>query len=344
MKKQVFPQVVASLFILLLTTLAGAETRKLELVQDFKPVVQQGSLDLFIPAPLKDVDYQKTISQNITGNATSVKVEEVFLDSSKKTSVSVLHAHWDNAQDPVLKVDQIIETQDRAAEKTGSDDVSYFLKPTEHVQTDGIVAETAGKITKGMKTSDQKAQAIYDWVVENTFRDPKTRGCGLGDVKTLLMSGNFSGKCADLNSLFIGLARAAGVPAREVLGLRISPSQYAKSLGKEGDVSKSQHCRAEYYSAEQKAWVPVDPADIRKVILEEKLTLNDPEVKALRKKYFGNWEGNWIALNYGRDFKLPGQQKNLNFFMYPQLISKTASPDGTDPQEVKYSISSHLIR
>jgi transglutaminase-like putative cysteine protease len=340
MKKYFF---CLSIFAAFISQVAPAETRTLEITQDFKPSVQSGSFDLFIPVPLDGVNYQKLISQNVTGNASSVKTEKVFIDDSKKSSVAVLHAHWNTAKDPVLKVEQTVEIQDRGAEKSTNEDINYFLRPTAHVQTDGIVRETSEKITKGLSTSDAKAKAIYNWVVDNTFRDPKTRGCGLGDVKTTLMSGNLSGKCADLNSLFVGLTRASGVPAREVLGLRVSSSEFAKSLGKEGDVSKSQHCRAEYYSAEQKAWIPVDPADIRKVVLEENLKLTDPEVKNLREKYFGNWEGNWIALNYFRDFKLPGQQKKLNYFMYPQLVSKTNSPDGMDPQEVKYTISSHRI-
>jgi transglutaminase-like putative cysteine protease len=340
MKKHLFFLSVSALFF----SLAGfAETRKLEITQDFKPVVQSGSFDLFVPVPLEDVEYQKLLNQKVSGNASSVKTEKVYIDDAKKSSVSVLHAHWNTSQNPELKIDQTIEIQDRGPEKSVDEDVSYFLKPTAHVQTDGIVLETSDKITKGLKTSDAKAKAIYNWVVDNTFRDPKTRGCGLGDVKTTLMSGNLSGKCADLNSLFVGLARASGVPAREVLGLRVSSSQYAKSLGKEGDISKSQHCRAEYYSAEQKAWIPVDPADIRKVVLEENLKLSDPEVKNLREKYFGNWEGNWVALNYFRDLKLPGQQKNLNYFMYPQLVSQANSPDGMDPQEVKYTISSQRV-
>ena len=59
---------------------------------------------------------------------------------------------------------------------------------------------------------------IYDWTCENTYRDPKTRGCGAGDVCALLK--NPGGKCADIHSVFVALARAAGVPAREVFGIR----------------------------------------------------------------------------------------------------------------------------
>ena len=46
------------------------------------------------------------------------------------------------------------------------------------------------------------------------------------------------GKCADIHSVFVALARAAGVPAREIFGLRL-PS------GKTGEITKWQHCWAE---------------------------------------------------------------------------------------------------
>jgi hypothetical protein len=31
-----------------------------------------------------------------------------------------------------------------------------------------------------------RARAIYEWIVENTFRDPKVKGCGIGDISTML--------------------------------------------------------------------------------------------------------------------------------------------------------------
>src|SRR4029078_2946503 len=112
------------------------------------------------------------------------------------------------------------------------------------IPTDGIVLETSQQIVKGHATEVAKARAIYEWIVDNTFRDPKVKGCGLGDVKTMLETRYLGGKCADLNSLDGGLARAAGLPARDVYGVRCADSAEFKSLGKSGDISKAQHCRA----------------------------------------------------------------------------------------------------
>jgi transglutaminase-like putative cysteine protease len=101
--------------------------------------------------------------------------------------------------------------------KEGYPASEYFLRPTKLMPTDGIVKTTADEITAGMKTDIEKARAIYDWMVENTFRNPKTRGCGTGDIRYMLESKDLGGKCADLNALYVGLARAAGLPARRRL-------------------------------------------------------------------------------------------------------------------------------
>ena len=69
-------------------------------------------------------------------------------------------------------------------------------------------------------------------------------------------------------------------------------------------------------------WTPVDPADVRKVALEEppgNLALQDPKVEAARKALFGSWETNWLAYNFAHDVTLPGSTGGkLGFLMYPQ--------------------------
>ena len=77
---------------------------------------------------------------------------------------------------------------------------AFYLAPTELIPTDGIVRQTARDVTKGKLGDIDKARAIYEWIVDNTARDPKTRGCGIGDVKSMLESGNLKGKCADLSA------------------------------------------------------------------------------------------------------------------------------------------------
>ena len=90
-------------------------------------------------------------------------------------------------------------------------------KPAALIPIDGIVKETADAITRGHRTPLAQARAIYDWIVEHTVRDPEVKGCGLGDIRWMLETKNLRGKCADLNALFVGLSRAAGLPARDLL-------------------------------------------------------------------------------------------------------------------------------
>lgn len=64
-------------------------------------------------------------------------------------------------------------------------------------------------------------------------------------------------------------------------------------------------------------WVVVDPADVRKIILEQKLTME--QAKPYRGYYFGAVDENRIALGTGRDIVLNPTQSGgpLNYFMYP---------------------------
>ena len=65
-------------------------------------------------------------------------------------------------------------------------DREFYTAPTDLIPTEGLVKKTALEIVKGAKTDVEKGRAIYEWIVENTFRDPKTRGCGIGDVNAML--------------------------------------------------------------------------------------------------------------------------------------------------------------
>jgi len=47
----------------------------------------------------------------------------------------------------------------------------------------------------GAKTDVEKVQKFYDWSVANAYREPKVRGCGEGDIQTMLETVNLGGKC-----------------------------------------------------------------------------------------------------------------------------------------------------
>ncbi|MDP1839009.1 MAG: transglutaminase-like domain-containing protein, partial [Reyranella sp.] len=256
---------------------------------------------------------------------------------------------------PVIEVTAQVQTQNRAvtpgkgtAAPLSDAERKLNLAATDLLPTDGLVKETAEGIVRGKRDDTAKARAIYDWVVENTFRNAKTLGCGVGDITTMIRTGNLNGKCADLNALFVGLARSVGLPARDVYGIRMAPSEFGfKALGAGSEViSKAQHCRAEVWLAGS-GWTPVDPADVRKVVLEEppaNLAMTDPKVVAARRALFGSWEGNWVAFNVAHDVKLPGSREPaIPFLMYPQAENKAGFLDSLDPDKFKYRITAREL-
>ena len=246
---------------------------------------------------------------------------EATLVTDPKYGARFVHARWANGAAATIEVTSRFTTQDRAIDLTrpGSATLSdaeraLYTAPSALIPTDGIVKETSDKVTAGVTTDLEKARRVYQRIVDNTYRKASTRGCGIGDVAAMLKSGDLGGKCADLNALNVGLLRAAGIPARDVYGIRVAPSRFGyKALGAgSATITKAQHCRSEVFLAGY-GWIAVDPADVRKVVLEEpptNLAMNDPKVTAARATLFGAWEGNWLAYNFAHDVALPGRQRS----------------------------------
>ncbi len=312
-----------------------------------------GAARAWIPVPAVEGDYQRTGANSWSGNAQSAR-----LVNDGKYGVSLLAAEWTAAEKaPVIEVVSRFSTRNRAVDFSRRDPalfldgpgVAFYTAATELLPTDGIVARTAKEIVKGKRSDADKARAVYEWVVENSFRNPKTLGCGVGDVKALLESGTLGGKCADLNGLFVALCRASGVPARDVYGARVAKSEFGyRSLGAGTEnITRAQHCRAEVFLTGY-GWVPADPADVRKAVLEEKAqptTLADPLITAVRAKLFGAWEGNWVAYNTGHDVQLPGSKgAKVGFLMYPQAEAARGRLDPLDPDNLKYRITAREVK
>jgi transglutaminase-like putative cysteine protease len=325
--------------------------RTFELTTRIEVLKPSGPTRIWVPGALTiQTPFQRTLAN--AGQAEGGSVRKV---QRKADGLEILFADFPEGVRPVLSVMSRVATRDftvdlsrRQEGRKASRAEDYFTRATNLLPTDGIVKETAIEITKGATTDVEKAQAIYQWVVENTARNPKTRGCGAGDIRFMLETKDLTGKCADLNALYVGLARAAGLPARDVYGIRVAKSELGyKSLGASSDtVTKAQHCRAEVYLTEH-GWVPVDPADVRKVALEEppgNRPLDDDMVNRARTRLFGSWEMNWVAFNFAHDVALPGSSgKPVAFLMYPQAETANGRLDSLDADSFKYEIRSHEI-
>ncbi|HKV25158.1 MAG TPA: transglutaminase domain-containing protein [Candidatus Acidoferrum sp.] len=326
--------------------------RTFEVTTRVEVLEHSGSTRVWVPsALLAETPFQKTLSNRFV-----VERGTVRLLKGKSDGLGIVSAEFPSGVQPVLSVISRVATKNYSvdlstpghARELDRAQSLHFLRATKLLPTDGIVKTTAYAITSGKKSDLEKARAIYEWIVENTFRNPKTRGCGVGDIRFMLETRDLSGKCADLNALYVGLARAAGLPARDVYGIRVAKSDLGyKSLGASSeDVTKAQHCRAEVFLSGF-GWTPVDPADVRKVVLEEppgNLSLSSSLVESARARLFGSWEMNWMAYNFAHDISLPGSDgKPLGFLMYPQAESGAGRVDCLDPAKFHYEIRAREI-
>ena len=337
---------------LLVEGAASGGWRTFEVTTRVEVLKPSGVTRIWLPAALiKNTPFQRTIANWVSTHGGTANIVEDRADA-----LGIIAAKFRAGLGPVLTLTSRVATRNYTvvvsatgtAPKEDPAALKHWLRPTKLLPTDGIVRQTAIDITKGAKTEVEKARAIYEWIVENTFRDPKTRGCGVGDIRFMLVSKDLGGRCADLNALYVGLARAVGLPARDVYGIRIAKSDLGyKSLGTSSqDITKAQHCRAEVYLADY-GWVPVDPADVRKVVLEEppgNRPMDDDLVKKARARLFGSWEMNWMAYNFAHDVELPGSSgKPLGFLMYPQAETADGRIDSLDPDTFRYEITSKEI-
>ena len=174
-----------------------------------------------------------------------------------------------------------------------------FLSSDMMIPLGGPVLDEEKKVVKDGMTDLEKARAIYDDVVGTMTYDKSGSGWGRGDA--VYACDVRAGNCTDFHSLFIGMARAAGIPARFVMGFPIPTDR------EEGEIG-GYHCWAEFYTNEL-GWVPVDASEASQ----------NPEK---REFFFGNLDPNRVAFTIGRDITLEveGLSDPLNYLIYPIVL------------------------
>lgn len=315
-------------------------------------LMTQGASRLWLPIPSVDSSYQRSLESGFSSNGKAQRL------SDARSGASMLYVEFpaDVAQ-PYATLTNRVQAQSRAVDWSAhapvhedADTLHHWLQPTALVPLDGIVHQTALQATQGAHTEVEKVRAIYNWIVTNTYREPKVRGCGQGDIKSMLETGNLGGKCADLNAIFVGLCRTLGIPARDLYGVRLAPSAFGyRTLGaNSASLQGAQHCRSEVF-LKTHGWVAMDPADVTKVMREETpqwiKTTNNGVVAPVDRALFGGWEGNWMAYSSAVDVALPHSSGDpLGFFMYPQAEDTGGRIDPYSPDQFRYQISAKQIQ
>jgi len=171
-----------------------------------------------------------------------------------------------------------------------------YLEPDKLVPLSGTIAGLAKEHTAGDTTQIEKARHIYEYVVSTMRYDKTGEGWGRGDAIWACTSKR--GNCTDFHSLFIGMMRSSGIPARFEMGFSLPEGKT------EGDIA-GYHCWAEFY-LNGVGWVPVDASEAWK----------NP---AKHDYFFGAHDVNRVFFTYGRDIHLSSDQKGdpLNYFIYP---------------------------
>ena len=225
----------------------------------------------------------------------------------------LLYLERHSPDDEPLKVTatyELVRRQQVAHPEDNDDDLMQrYLRPNRLGVIDKRVREMAAKAIEGKTGTMTRARAIYDYVLEHMEYNKATPGWGRGDTARACDVGQ--GNCSDYHSLFISLARAAGIPARFHYGLSLKPNGVAGA-----------HCWAAFYD-KKNGWVPVDISEADKA----------PE-KA--EYFFGHLSENRVQLTTGRDITLTPPQEGapLNF-----LINPYVEVDGQTHDEVVYKAS-----
>lgn len=300
---------------------AGApKTRSLALeytavVRDIPAGTQQ--FDFWMPVPHDD-PYQQI---------TNLEVESAhpYKISTDALGNRILHLRLDHPQAgnlPVTLRFNAIRREHRqellhvaAGHVATNGDLKRWLKPDRLVPLDDQIRKWAREVVDSAHaTTDlEMARAIYNHVVATVKYDKSGKGWGRGDI--YYACENRRGNCTDFHAIFIGYARALGIPARFAIGFPLPTDRGSGQIA-------GYHCWAEFY-AKGIGWVPIDASEAAK----------DP---SRREYFFGAHDENRVEFTRGRDLVLnpPQASEPLNYFVYPY-----AEADGKPLNSVERTVT-----
>jgi transglutaminase-like putative cysteine protease len=220
-----------------------------------KPPEGTARLDFWAPVPHSDAN------QDISN--LRVESEHKYETNVDRLGNRILHIRVDHPTSPVqvtLRF-QVTRRQNRLDFSQPPDhfvppasaNLQYWLQPDRLVPLDDQVRKWATQVVVAAhaETDVEKARAIYNHIVETVKYDKTGNGWGRGDI--YYACENRHGNCTDFAAIFIGYARALGIPARFAIGFPLPVARGA------GHVS-GYHCWADFY-AKGIGWIPLDASE-----------------------------------------------------------------------------------
>lgn len=136
-----------------------------------------------------------------------------------------------------------------------------YPKPSQDSLNENLTEQTYWELSDGniqeVAKNLKSAKDIYDFVSQKLKYDyqrvtPNVKRLGAANA----LSNPESAICMEFTDLFIALARARGIPAREINGFAYTENPEIQPLSLVNDVL---HSWPEYYDQEKGAWIPIDP-------------------------------------------------------------------------------------
>ncbi len=135
-------------------------------------------------------------------------------------------------------------------QEMSQDQLKEYLKEQPFWQTDN-------KEIKDLALKLKTPYAIFQYIVNNLTYDFERVQNNQPRIGALgVLKNPTSAVCLEFTDLFIALARAAGIPAREVNGFAYTQNEKERPLSLVKDVL---HAWPEYYDPDLKTWIMIDP-------------------------------------------------------------------------------------
>lgn len=267
------------------------------------PALPSGSGNMRIWVPLPQTDAHQQVSDLRISSPVPYRITRGGADGNAFAyldfNATQGHGPFDirltfDARRGLYKV--LLPAGDPAKPRTYPPSVARFLQPDRLVPINGMIGELSKEQTARISDPLQKARKIYEYVIAHMHYDHDGTGWGRGDA--IFACTAHHGNCTDFHSLFIGMARAGGVPARFDIGFAIPPNET------EGKIA-GYPCWAEFY-IQGTGWIPIDASE----------AWQNP---ARHDFYFGALDSDRVQFARGRDLTLDPHQAGgpVNYVVYP---------------------------